>query len=102
MIRSGWFTAGPWESLGPNIPHRAEQFVDAADAVVAFPARIHGGGRAALPALQTDDIFQTAQLLKERGAQTLPIPANYYQDLQARFDLDSALIERLARQRHPV
>lgn len=47
-------------------------------------------------ALQTDDIFKTAQLLKERGAQTLPIPANYYEDLQTRFDLDSALIERLA------
>lgn len=47
-------------------------------------------------ALQTDDIFATARLLKERGAQTLPIPANYYEDLQARFDLDGALIERLA------
>ncbi|HEY5761381.1 MAG TPA: TIM barrel protein [Steroidobacter sp.] len=47
-------------------------------------------------ALQTDDIFKTARLLKEHGAQTLPIPANYYEDLQARFDLDSALIERLA------
>jgi 4-hydroxyphenylpyruvate dioxygenase len=47
-------------------------------------------------ALQTDDIFRTAQLLKERGAQMLPIPANYYEDLQARFDLDNALIERLA------
>lgn len=47
-------------------------------------------------ALQTDDIFKTARLLKDHGAQTLPIPANYYEDLQARFDLDSALIERLA------
>jgi len=47
-------------------------------------------------ALQTDDIFKTARLLKEHGAQTLPIPTNYYEDLQARFDLDSALIERLA------
>lgn len=47
-------------------------------------------------ALQTDDIFNTARLLKEHGAQTLPIPANYYEDLQARFDLDSALIEGLA------
>ena len=47
-------------------------------------------------ALQTDDIFQTARLLRERGAQTLPIPANYYEDLQARFNLDVAQIERLA------
>jgi 4-hydroxyphenylpyruvate dioxygenase len=47
-------------------------------------------------ALQTNDIFKTALLLKEYGAQTLPIPANYYEDLQARYDLDGALIERLA------
>jgi 4-hydroxyphenylpyruvate dioxygenase len=47
-------------------------------------------------ALQSDDIFHTARLLEERGAQALPIPANYYEDLQARYGLDSALIERLA------
>ncbi|WP_129646550.1 bifunctional sugar phosphate isomerase/epimerase/4-hydroxyphenylpyruvate dioxygenase family protein [Peristeroidobacter agariperforans] len=47
-------------------------------------------------ALQTDNIFKTARLLQERGAQMLPIAANYYEDLQARFDLDGALIERLA------
>jgi 4-hydroxyphenylpyruvate dioxygenase len=47
-------------------------------------------------ALQSEDIFLTARLLKERGAQLLPIPANYYEDLQARFDLDAGLIERLA------
>ncbi|HEY0682897.1 MAG TPA: TIM barrel protein [Steroidobacter sp.] len=47
-------------------------------------------------ALQSEDIFQTARLLREQGAQMLPIPANYYEDLQARLDLDSSLIERLA------
>ncbi|MET0535671.1 MAG: 3-keto-5-aminohexanoate cleavage protein, partial [Steroidobacter sp.] len=47
-------------------------------------------------ALQTADIFQTARLLKEQGAQILPMPANYYEDLQARFDLNGALVERLA------
>ncbi|MBL8270735.1 bifunctional sugar phosphate isomerase/epimerase/4-hydroxyphenylpyruvate dioxygenase family protein [Steroidobacter sp.] len=47
-------------------------------------------------ALQSEDIFVTARLLEESGAQTLPIPANYYEDLQARYDLDGSLIERLA------
>jgi 4-hydroxyphenylpyruvate dioxygenase len=47
-------------------------------------------------AFQTDDIFTTACALRERGAQLLPIPANYYEDLQARFDLDAGLTARLA------
>jgi 4-hydroxyphenylpyruvate dioxygenase len=47
-------------------------------------------------ALQTDDIFATASALRERGAQVLPIPANYYEDLQARFDLEGDLTARLA------
>jgi 4-hydroxyphenylpyruvate dioxygenase len=47
-------------------------------------------------ALQTDDIFATASTLREHGAQVLPIPANYYEDLQARFDLDDELTGRLS------
>jgi 4-hydroxyphenylpyruvate dioxygenase len=47
-------------------------------------------------ALQTDDIFATAAALREHGAQVLPIPANYYEDLQARFDLNDELAARLA------
>jgi len=47
-------------------------------------------------ALQTDDIFATAAALRERGAQVLTIPANYYEDLQARYDLDGDLTARLA------
>lgn len=48
-------------------------------------------------ALQTDDIFATASALRERGAHVLPIPANYYEDMQARFDLDGDLTARLAQ-----
>jgi 4-hydroxyphenylpyruvate dioxygenase len=47
-------------------------------------------------ALQTDDIFATASALREQGAQLLPIPANYYEDAQARFDLSDELAARLA------
>lgn len=46
-------------------------------------------------ALQTDDIFATSSALREQGAQVLPIPANYYEDLQARYDLNGDLTARL-------
>jgi 4-hydroxyphenylpyruvate dioxygenase len=47
-------------------------------------------------ALRTDDIFATASALREQGVQVLPIPANYYEDLQARFDLNDEVAARLA------
>jgi 4-hydroxyphenylpyruvate dioxygenase len=47
-------------------------------------------------ALQTGDILATARKLKEYGLDVLAIPQNYYEDVQARFDLDPALVEELA------
>jgi 4-hydroxyphenylpyruvate dioxygenase len=47
-------------------------------------------------ALATDDIFATAAELKRRGAAVLRIPANYYDDLAAKFGLADDLIARLA------
>jgi len=47
-------------------------------------------------ALQTDDILATARRLKEYGLDVLPIPPNYYEDVQVRFDLDPLVVERLA------
>ena len=47
-------------------------------------------------ALATQDIFETACRIREYGLETLPIPANYYEDLQARFGLDTATTDRLA------
>ncbi len=46
-------------------------------------------------ALETDDIFAAAEALKASGAALLPIPANYYDDVAARFGLDAALVERM-------
>ena len=46
-------------------------------------------------ALATDDIFAAAERLKAAGATLLPIPANYYDDVAARFGLDDALIARM-------
>ena len=47
-------------------------------------------------ALATDDIFATLESLRAAGFAPLPIPANYYDDLAARFDLPPGLPGRLA------
>ncbi len=45
-------------------------------------------------AFTTNDIVQTARAIKASGLETLPIPDNYYDDLEARFDLaDDVLAE---------
>jgi 4-hydroxyphenylpyruvate dioxygenase len=48
-------------------------------------------------ALRSNDIFASARVLAERGVKTLPIPANYYDDLAARIDLAPELIDELRR-----
>ncbi|KAE8763947.1 sugar phosphate isomerase/epimerase and 4-hydroxyphenylpyruvate domain-containing protein [Georgenia thermotolerans] len=44
---------------------------------------------------RTDDVFATARALRERGAPLLRIPANYYDDLAARLDVDEGLLAAL-------
>jgi 4-hydroxyphenylpyruvate dioxygenase len=46
-------------------------------------------------ALATDDIFRTVEKLRAGGVELLPIPENYYDDLEARTDLDAEQINRL-------
>ncbi len=46
-------------------------------------------------AFETPDIFATASALRENGFRALPISANYYGDVEARFGLDPELSERL-------
>jgi 4-hydroxyphenylpyruvate dioxygenase len=46
-------------------------------------------------ALACDDIFATVERLRFNGVALLPIPENYYDDLEARLDLDSPLRDRL-------
>ncbi|GAA0546328.1 bifunctional sugar phosphate isomerase/epimerase/4-hydroxyphenylpyruvate dioxygenase family protein [Actinomadura livida] len=43
----------------------------------------------------TGDIFRTARALRERGAPVLDVPANYYDDLDARLALDPGLLAAL-------
>lgn len=46
-------------------------------------------------AFASDDIYTAVSFLRANGAQLLDIPQNYYDDLQARFGLDDAFIEKL-------
>ncbi len=46
-------------------------------------------------AFATDDIVRTLGRLRQAGAQMLPIPANYYDDLQAKWDIDDAMLNGL-------
>ncbi|WP_152346926.1 bifunctional sugar phosphate isomerase/epimerase/4-hydroxyphenylpyruvate dioxygenase family protein [Brevibacterium sp. CFH 10365] len=46
-------------------------------------------------ALACDDIFTAAATAVSRGLDFLPVPENYYEDLEARFDLAPDLLERL-------
>jgi 4-hydroxyphenylpyruvate dioxygenase len=46
-------------------------------------------------AFATDDIFSSVERLRAGGVDLLPIPENYYDDLEARIDLAPGAIERL-------
>ncbi len=46
-------------------------------------------------AFSTGDIFATAQRLRAKGFKPLTISPNYYEDVEARFGLDTELTERL-------
>jgi 4-hydroxyphenylpyruvate dioxygenase len=43
-------------------------------------------------ALATDDLIATARALRDAGAPLLPLPANYADDLEARFDLPADVL----------
>lgn len=46
-------------------------------------------------AFQSEDIFATARSLAARGFETLPLPENYYADLEARFDLPDGMVTQM-------
>ena len=52
--------------------------------------------------LATSDILSSRSDLRELGLATLPIPANYYEDLEARFGLDTAAARAAAGVRHSL
>lgn len=59
-----------------------------------FIAETFGSGIQHL-AFETDDIFATAATLGKRGFNPLSISPNYYDDIEARFGLEPALVERM-------
>lgn len=46
-------------------------------------------------AFTTTDIFKTAAALKANGIEILSIPENYYDDLEAKIDIEPALLDRM-------
>jgi 4-hydroxyphenylpyruvate dioxygenase len=46
-------------------------------------------------AFATGDALAAARAMRARGAELLPIPDNYYDDLAARFELDADLLGQL-------
>lgn len=46
-------------------------------------------------AVRTSDVFAVARRARERGIQHLRIPANYYDDIAARFDLPAEMLAAL-------
>ena len=53
------------------------------------------GGTVQHLALATDDIFATAQVLREKGFAELTLSPNYFDDLAARFTLDPNMLEQM-------
>ena len=62
---------------------------------VAPQAFAHPCGFPQHMAFSTDDAIAAARAARSRGLHPLPIPANYYDDLIARFDLDGGLVEEM-------
>ncbi|WP_110644057.1 sugar phosphate isomerase/epimerase and 4-hydroxyphenylpyruvate domain-containing protein [Salinicola sp. CPA57] len=54
----------------------------------------HQGGVQQI-AFATPDIFTTLETMQARGLPMLKIPANYYEDLASRYDLDESLLEAM-------
>ena len=46
-------------------------------------------------ALASRDIFATLEAMEKAGFEPLPMPANYYDDLAARFDLPEGLLDKM-------
>lgn len=61
-----------------------------------FLTEFYGGGVQHI-AFATSDIFSTLQTITQAGIQLLPIPQNYYDDLEARYGFESEKLETLKR-----
>jgi 4-hydroxyphenylpyruvate dioxygenase len=63
--------------------------------VPALAGTQHGQAELQHVAFSCGDVIAAARAMRDRGAPILQIPDNYYEDLEARFDLDPALLDVL-------
>ena len=63
--------------------------------VPALGGEVSGPATAQHLAVGCRDLFATAAAMRERKLPILPIPRNYYDDLDARWELDPALLETM-------
>jgi 4-hydroxyphenylpyruvate dioxygenase len=63
--------------------------------VPALGGDLSGPATAQHVAFGCRDIFATAAAMRERALPILPLPTNYYEDLDARWELDPALLETM-------
>lgn len=85
------------EIAGPQGLVRS-QVMSNPDGSVRIPMNVAPAGLTRFPehvALLCDDVVAVAQRARERGLRPLPVPANYYDDLRARFGLDDATLDTL-------
>jgi 4-hydroxyphenylpyruvate dioxygenase len=68
---------------------------DAGDTAVGRSVARFAGAGVQHIAIAVEDAVAAASALRARGAPVLPVPANYYDDLAARFELDAALLAEL-------
>ena len=87
------------EVAGPSGLVRS-QVMRTADGAIRVPLNVappvlEGAGLPQHIAFSTDRIVDLARASRQRGLEVLPVPDNYYDDLIARFDLDSATVAEL-------
>ncbi len=91
--------AGVVESLALQDPDRTVRIclnASASERTMAsrFLDEFFGAGTQHI-ALATDDIFAAAEGMRAAGLEPLPIPDNYYDDLEARLGLEPEMVDRL-------
>ncbi|MEN2472163.1 TIM barrel protein [Burkholderia sp. GS2Y] len=64
---------------------------------IARTVRVGGSAAVHHIALNCNDIFETVEQLRRNGLRFVPVSDNYYDDLQARIDVDVDLLARMRR-----
>ena len=89
--------AGPTGLVGSRVLRDCAGAVRVPLNVLPIDAEEHGGeaARSRHVAFRTDDAIGLAARARAAGLRMLPIPANYYEDLDARLEIDAELLAQL-------